>query len=167
MRVLRLVRKNAGRRLLRTVLTVIGLAIAVMAFAMIRTAVDAWYYGAEASAPDRLVSRNAVSIIFPLPLSYKEKIAQIDGVVGLSHGQWFAGVYVDPKNFFAQFAVDHTTFFDLYPEYVLPPEQMEAFLQERNAVIVGRKLADRFGWSLGDPVRLTGTIFPGDWDFIV
>ncbi|MEW5993010.1 MAG: FtsX-like permease family protein [Candidatus Zixiibacteriota bacterium] len=167
MRVLKLVRKNTGRRLLRTVLTIIGLGIAIMAFTLIRTSVDAWYYGAEVSSPNRLVTRNAVSIVFDLPLSYQEKIAQVEGVTGISHGQWFGGIYVDPKNFFAQFAVDHETFFDLYPEYVVSPDQMEAFRQERNAVIVGRRLADRFGWSVGDAVRLTGTIYPGDWDFVI
>lgn len=167
MRALKLIRKNALRRPLRTGLTVLGLAIAVMAFAIIRTSVDAWYAGAEASSPNRLVTRSAVSIIFTLPLSYREKIAGIEGVTGISNGQWFGGIYVDPKNFFAQFAVDHTTYFNLYPEFIVPPEQMEAFLAERNAAIVGRKLADRFGWSVDDAVRLTGTIFPGDWDFVI
>lgn len=167
MRIAKLMRKNATRRPLRTALTVLGLAIAVMAFVIIRTIVHTWYIGAEAASPNRLVTRNAVSMIFPLPISYKEKIAKIEGVTGISHGQWFGGIYVDPKNFFPQFAVEHTTFFDLYPEYVVPPEQMEVFLKERNAAIVGRKLADRFGWSLGDAVRLTGTIYPGDWDFVI
>ncbi|HWR83232.1 MAG TPA: ABC transporter permease [Candidatus Deferrimicrobium sp.] len=167
MSIVKLVGKNAFRHPLRTSLTISGLAIAVMAFIVIRTTVDAWYAGAEASSPNRLVTRSSVSIIFTLPLSYREQIAKIDGVTGISYGQWFGGIYVDPKNFFAQFAVDHATMFDLYPEYVVPPDQMEVYLKERNAVIVGRKLADRFGWSVGDAVRLTGTIYPGDWDFVI
>jgi len=167
MRIAKLIRKNATRHPLRTALTVLGLAIAVMAFAIIRTTVHAWYSDVEASSPNRLVTRNAVSMVFPLPLSYKEKIAKVDGVTGVSYGQWFGGIYVDPKNFFVQLAVDQTTFFDLYPEYIVPPDQLEAFLAERNAAVVGRKLADRFGWSVGDAVRLTGTIYPGDWDFII
>jgi putative ABC transport system permease protein len=167
MKVLKLVSKNAGRRFLRTVLTVLGLAIAVMAFAVIRTTIDAWYSDVKASSPNRLITRNAISMVFTLPLSYKDKIAKVDGVTDISYAQWFGGIYVDPKNFFAQLAVDPKTFFELYPEYIVPSDQMKAFLAERNAAIVGRKLADRFGWSLGDAVRLTGTIYPGDWDFVI
>ncbi|MFQ6009313.1 MAG: ABC transporter permease, partial [Candidatus Zixiibacteriota bacterium] len=167
MKALKLIGKNTIRHPLRTGLTILGLAIAVMAFAIIRTAIGAWYSDVKASSPNRLITRNAVSMIFTLPLSYKEKIERIEGVNAVSYAQWFGGIYVDPKNFFAQFAVDHTTFFDLYPEYIVPPDQLEAFMKERNAAIVGRKLADRFGWSIGDPVRLTGTIYPGNWDFVI
>ncbi|UCE23319.1 MAG: ABC transporter permease [Candidatus Zixiibacteriota bacterium] len=167
MKVLKLVSKNATRHLLRTALTILGLAIAVMAFAVIRTSIDAWYAGARASSPNRLVITNAISLVFDLPVAYKDKIAQIDGVTGISWAQWFGGTYVDPKNFFPQFAIDGETYLDLYPEYIIPSEQREAFLSERNAVIVGRALADRFGWSIGDPIRLTGTIFPGEWDFVI
>ncbi|UCD62649.1 MAG: ABC transporter permease [Candidatus Zixiibacteriota bacterium] len=167
MKVLKLVSKNTTRHLLRTLLTILGLAIAVMAFAIIRTSVDAWYAGAEASSPNRLVVTNNISLVFTLPLAYREKIAKVDGVTGLSWAHWFGGTYVDPKNFFAQFAVDHNTYLDLYPEYLIPPQQLATFLSERNAVIVGRQLADRFGWSLGDPITLTGTIYPGQWEFVI
>ena len=167
MKVLKLVSKNAKRHLLRTGLTILGLAIAVMAFGVIRTSIDAWYAGANASSPNRLIVTNNISLVFPIPLAYKEKIAQLEGVTGLSWAQWFGGVYVDPKNFFAQFAVDHNTYLDLYPEYIIPPNQKKAFLKERNSVIVGRQLADRFGWSVGDAVRMVGTIFPGEWDFVI
>jgi putative ABC transport system permease protein len=152
---------------LRTALTILGLAIAVMAFAVIRTAIDAWYAGANASSPNRLVVTNNISLVFPLPLAYREKLSQLDGVTGLSWAQWFGGTYVDPKNFFPQFAIDPETYLELYPEYLIPPGQKESFLKERNAVIVGRALADRFGWSVGDPIRLIGTIFPGEWDFVI
>ncbi|UCG62856.1 MAG: ABC transporter permease [Candidatus Zixiibacteriota bacterium] len=167
MKVLKLVSKNATRHLLRTFLTILGLAIAVMAFAVIRTSIDAWYAGANASSPNRLVVTNNISLVFPLPLAYKEKIEQLDGVTGISWAQWFGGTYVDPKNFFAQFAIDGESYLALYPEYIIPAVQKETFLKERNAVIVGRALADRFGWSVGDPIRLIGTIYPGEWDFVI
>lgn len=167
MKVLRLILRNTLRHPLRSSLTILGMAIAVMAFCVIRTAISAWYAGVEASSPRRLVTSNDVSIIFPLPMAYRDKVAAVPGVTGISYGQWFGGVYVDKKNFFAQFAVDPNTFFDLYPEYILPAEQLATFKQERNAAIVGRRLADRFGWKLGDVVRLTGTIYPGDWDFVI
>jgi putative ABC transport system permease protein len=165
--VLKLIFRNALRHKLRSFLTVLGLALAVMAFGLIRTFITAWYAGAEASAPDRLVTRSAVSIIFTLPLSYKEQIEKIEGVKDVTYALWFGGIYVDPKNFFAQFGVDHNTFFQVFPEYLVPPGQMEAFAGERKAVIVGRKLADRFGWKIGDHINLIGTIYPGDWDFII
>ena len=165
--VLKLVIRNALRHKLRTFLTILGLALAVMAFGLIRTFITAWYAGAEASAPDRLVTRNAVSIIFPLPLAYKEQIDKIEGVKQATYATWFGGIYIDPQNFFANFAVDHNTFFKVFPEYIVPADQLEAFNSERKAVIVGRKLADRFGWKNGDQISLIGTIYPGNWDFII
>ncbi len=167
MKILKLVSRNAFRRKLRTFLTVLGLALAVMAFGLIRTFINAWYAGAEAAAPDRLITRHAVSIIFSLPLSYKEQLEKIEGVEEVTYASWFGGYYVDPSNFFANFAVDHTNYFDIYPEFLLPPEQLEAFKQERRAAIIGQGLADRFGWTLGDKVTLIGAIYPGNWDFMI
>jgi len=167
MRVLKLVTKNTLRHPLRTFLTVLGMGIAVMAFTVIRTTVEAWYVGAEAASPNRLITRHAVSLTFFLPLSYKARLERVDGVSTVAHASWFDGYYVDPKNFFAKFAIEQDAYLDMYPEFVLPPDQKERFLRERNGAIVGRRLADRFGWSVGDPVRLTGTIFPGDWDFVI
>jgi putative ABC transport system permease protein len=167
MRIFKLIFRNAGRHKLRTFLTILGMGIAVMAFTVIRTTIDAWYAGAEAASPNRLITRHAVSLTFFLPLSYADRLARVDGVEKVSHASWFGGVYVDPKNFFAQFSVDHKSYFDMYPEFLIPEEQRQRFNQERNGAIVGRRLADRFGWSVGDPIRLTGTIFPGDWDFVI
>ncbi|MBD3258089.1 ABC transporter permease, partial [candidate division GN15 bacterium] len=167
MRVLKLVYKNSLRHSLRTLLTILGVAVAVTAFCVIRSAIDAWYLNAESAAPDRLVSRNAVSIVFSLPLAYRDKIEKIPGVEDVTHQSWFGGIYIDQSNFFPKFAMDHTNFFDIYPEYLVPPKQMETFMAERNAAIVGRGLADRFGWEVGDPVRIVGDIYPGNWDFVI
>jgi putative ABC transport system permease protein len=167
MKVFKLIARNALRHKLRTFLTILGLALAVMAFGLIRTFISAWYAGAQASAPDRLITRSLISIIFTLPLAYEEQLTKIDGVKEVAYANWFGGIYVDPKNFFAQYAVEHEDFFDIYPEFIVPSEQMEAFKGERSAAIVGRRLADRFGWKLGDKISLIGTIFPGDWDFVI
>jgi len=166
-RVFKLITKNTGRHLLRTLLTVLGLSIAVIAFIIIRTTVDAWYAGAEASSPNRLVTRHAVSLTFDLPLAYKEKIMKVDGVKDVSQGNWFAGQYIDDKNFFAQFAINHTNYLDIYPEILVPEDQMERFYKEKNGAIVGQGLIDRFGWTLGNKIQLTGTIYPGNWDFTI
>jgi putative ABC transport system permease protein len=143
------------------------MAIAVTAFCVIHSAIDAWYLQSESASPNRLVTRNAISLVFDLPLAYVDKVAAVEGVTGVSHSSWFGGHYIDPRNFFAKFAVDHTTYFDLYPELIIPADHWDQFARERNAVIVGRRLADRFGWEVGDPVRIIGDIYPGEWDFII
>ncbi len=167
MRILKLIRKNTWRHPLRTSLTVLGMAIAVMAFIMIRTAIEAWYSNSRAASPNRLVTIHAVSLTFSLPLAYERKIQDVPGVKAVSYAQWFGGIYVDPKNFFPQFAIEAKSYLDMYPEFLIPADEKDAFMRERNACLVGRKLADRFGWKVGDPIRLTGTIYPGDWDFVI
>lgn len=159
--------RNAFRHKLRTFLTVLGVTVAILAFGLLRTFIRAWYGGVEASSATRLITRSAVSLIFPLPLSYKEKIRQIDDVRTVSWGTWFGGIYIEEKNFFANFAVDARSYLDLYPEYLLTPEETKGFLRDRKAAVTGRKLAKRFGWKLGDLIVLRGTIFPGNWEFVL
>lgn len=164
---LKILVRNAFRHRLRTALTVAAVAVAILTFGLLRTVLDAWYAGLEATSATRLVTRNAISLVFPLPLAYESKIRQIQGVTEVTWGSWFGGIYIDEKNFFANFAVDPATYLRLYPEYELPDDQRAAFLRERSAAIAGRKLAARFGWKLGDPVTLKGTIFPGEWRFVL
>jgi putative ABC transport system permease protein len=165
--VLKLILRNVFRHKLRTGLTVLGITIAILAFGLLRTVVDAFYAGVDASSASRLVTRNAISIIFSMPLSYKDKIRQVEGVQLVSWGNWFGGIYIDEKNFFANFAVDPKTYLELYPELIMPPDQKSAFLRDRKGFVAGRKLADRFKWKIGDTVTLRGTIFPGQWDFVM
>lgn len=164
---LKLLWRNAFRHRLRTFLTILGITIAILAFGMLRTVIDAWYAGVSASSATRLVTRNAISLIFPLPISYKDRIRQVDGVRIVSYGNWFGGIYKEEKNFFANFAVDIDSYLKLYPEFVLPPDQLKAVLRDRKSCVVGRKLADRFGWKIGDTIPLKGTIFPGTWEFVL
>jgi len=164
---LKLLLRNAFRHKLRAGLTICGICVAILAFGLLRTVVSAWYAGVDASSSTRLVTRNAISLIFPLPLSYKDKIRSVEGVKIVSLGNWFGGIYIEEKNFFANFAVDSKTYLDLYPEFVIPPDQKLSFLKERKGCVVGRKLAKRFGWKLGDTIVLRGTIFPGNWEFIL
>jgi putative ABC transport system permease protein len=164
---LKLLLRNAFRHKLRTFLTILSITIAILAFGLLRTFISAWYAGVAASSASRLVTRNSISLIFPLPLSYKEKIRQIEGVKQVSWGTWFGGIYIDEKNFFANFAVDPRTYLDLYPEFALTPDQREAFFRERKSFVAGRKLAERFKWRIGDTVVLRGTIFPGNWEFVL
>jgi putative ABC transport system permease protein len=160
-----LVVKNALRHKLRTTLTVVGIVVAITAFGLLRTIVDAWYAGANASSSARLITRSSVSLVFQLPLTYAQKIRQIDGVQAVSWMNWFGGVYITERNFFPQFAVDPATFLDLYPEFVLAPDERKAFLTDRQGAVVGRKLADQYGWKVGDTIPLRGTIYSGTWTF--
>jgi len=167
MYLLKLILRNALRHKLRTLLTVLGLLVAILSFGLLQTVVDAWYTGANSAAPDRLVTRSAVSLVVPLPVHYRDKIRAIDGVRSVASANWFAGVYQEPKNFFPQFAIDPGPYLAMYPEYRIDPDQLRDFLRDRKGAVVGRKLADTYGFRLGDVVPLKGTIFAGNWDFTV
>lgn len=167
MHFLKLVLRNALRHKLRTGLTVLGLVVAILSFGLLQTVVDAWYAGAAGAAPTRLVTRNAISLVFPLPLNYRDKIRAVDGVRAVSYGNWFGGIYQEPKNFFPQFAIDAATYFDLFREYRVPEEEFKSFLRDRKGAIVGRKLADTYGFRVGDNVPIRGTIYAGNWEFTV
>jgi putative ABC transport system permease protein len=163
----KLILRNAFRHKLRTALTALGIVVAILAFGLLRTVVDAWYAGANAASATRLVTRNAISLVFPLPLTYVDKIRRIDGVRAVSHANWFGGIYVTEKNFFPQFAVQAQSYFALYPEFIIPPGEMRDFMHDRKGAIVGRKLAATYGFRIGDQVTLRGTIYPGNWEFVV
>ena len=164
---LSLIFRNAFRHRLRTLLTVVGLTVAVLAFGLLSTVVEAWYAGAEGASNARLIVRNSISLVFPMPLTYRQKIRQIDGVKAISTANWFGGIYKEPKNFFPQFAVEASTYLDLYPEYVLSDAERKEFMRDRKGALVGEKLAATYGFKLGDTVTLKGTIFPGQWEFVV
>ena len=167
MQILKLILKNSLRHKLRTALTLLGLVVAILAFGLLSTVVDAWYAGAEGASTARLVTRNSISLVFPLPLTYAQKIRQVEGVKAVSTANWFGGIYKEPKNFFPQFAVDAQSYFELYPEYIFDEAEKRDFQRDRKGAVVGRKLADTYGFKVGDGVTLKGSIFPGNWDFVV
>ncbi|MCX7770542.1 MAG: FtsX-like permease family protein [Proteobacteria bacterium] len=159
--------RNIFRHKLRSTLTVLSVSVAVLSFCLLNTIITAWYAGVSASSSYRLIVRNAISLVFSLPLSYKEKIRQVKGVTYVAQGNWFGGIYIEEKNFFANFAVEPETFLRLYPEFIVKEEEKKAFLSDRKGCLVGRKLIERFGWKVGDIVVLRGTIFPGNWEFVI
>jgi putative ABC transport system permease protein len=164
---LKLIIRNAFRHKLRAVLTVVGVAIAILAFGLLRTLVSLWYLGVEASSASRLVTRSSISLVFSMPISYKERIRHIRGVTEVSTMNWFGGVYVSEKNFFPNFAVEPRTFFKIYPEFILDENEKKNFFTDRRGAVAGRKLAAKYGWKIGDRITLKGTIFPGEWDFVL
>ncbi len=165
----KLILRNGLRHKLRSGLTVLGLVVAILSFGLLQTIVDAWYAGANAAAANRLVTRNAVSLIFPMPINYREKIRAVGGVERVAAANWFGGVYRDTsmENFFPRFAVDPEPYFAMYPEYLLEDEEFRAFMRDRKGAVIGRKLAVNHGFRIGDTLPLQGDIFPGNWEFTV
>jgi putative ABC transport system permease protein len=164
---LKLVARNVFRARLRSTLTIVGLVIAVLAFGLLQTVVRAWYAGSDAASATRLIARNAISLTFSMPVYYREKIRAVPGVTGVSVSNWFGGIYKEPKNFFAQFAVDAPTYFPMYPEYIFDPDEYAAFVRDRRGAVVGRQLADLYGFKVGDTIPLKSSIYPGNWEFTV
>ncbi len=167
MALLKLIVRNTFRQVLRSSLTVTGMAVAILAFCLLRTTVEAWYAGVAAASPDRLITRNAVSLIFTLPVSYHQRIQRVEGVRQVAYANWFGGIYIDEKHFFPRMAVGPSNFFDLFPEFLLSEGDRKAFWTRRNACIAGRKLVEKYKWKIGDPITMTGNIYPGEWRFVL
>ncbi len=167
MLIARLIALNLWRNSSRSLLTLIGLAISVLAFGLLSTVVEAWYSGAESASKARLITRSAISLVFPLPKSYEERIRGVDGVEAISYSRWFGGVYKDTRSFFPQFAVDVDTYFQIYPEFVMDEATYRVFQRDPRSAVVGRRLAEEHGFAPGDIINLRGTVFPGNWQFLV
>ncbi len=167
MRFLPLLLANLGRRKIRTGLTIGSFAAAMFLFGVLGAIRYGFRQGIDVAGADRLVVIGRTSIIQPLPLPYFERIKRIPGVRDVAHSTWFGGVYQDPKNFFAQFAIVPDDWIRMYPEFVVPPDQWKAFLADRQGAVIGRKLAARFGWKIGDhvPLKVPGYFGGGSWDF--
>ncbi len=151
--------KNLWRKKVRTIFTIGCLFVAFLLFGMLMTIRAAFAFGVDVAGLDRLVLIHKVSLIMPLPISYQSQLQSTPGVEVATHNTWFGGVYQDPSHFFAQIAVEPEPFMSIYPEYKLPPEQMTAWLADRQGVIVGADLARRFGWSVGDRIPIQATIW--------
>ena len=159
MRFLPLIWKNVWRRRFRTTFTLLSIFIAFLLFGILMTVRMAFSLGVDVAGLDRLVLINKITLIIPLPVSYQVRLQQVPGVEVATHQTWFNGIYQDPANFFANIAVEPEPFLRVYPEYRLPADQIRAWLSDRQGAIVGRDLADRFGWKIGDRIPLTGTIW--------
>src|SRR5262249_46189794 len=152
---------NLFRKKLRTTLTIGSFAVALFLFGVLAAIRGAFGMGVEVAGVDRLVVVNRVSIIQPMPIAYRDRLQNIPGVSGVTHFAWFGGVYQDPKNFFAQFAIDQDQQRMMFPEFLVPDDQWKAFLADKSGCVAGRALAKRFGWKLGDRIPIQGTAFEG------
>jgi putative ABC transport system permease protein len=156
--------RNTFRNKRRTILTILSISMSLFLISTLRTLLDALENPPQ--TPDsakRVVIRHATGLANTMPIAYRDKIARLPGVESVTASQWFGGIYKDPANFFAQFAVDADHFFDVYGDYhVQSPEQQARFIKDRTGALAGVTLAKRFGWNVGDRVTLKGAIFPVD-----
>jgi putative ABC transport system permease protein len=150
---------NFKRHRLRTTLTILSIIVAFILFGYLAAIRKAFQMGVSVAGADRLVTRHKVSIIQSLPISYKAQMEQIPGVAAVTHASWFGGIYKDPKNFFAQMPVIPDEYLKMYPEFELPPQQMDAWRHTRTGAIAGRKTAERYGWKVGDRIPIQATIW--------
>ena len=157
--------RNLFRKKTRTILTIGSIAVALFLFGLLVTIETALNAGVDVAGVDRLIVRNKISLIMPLPLSYQERLRQIDNVSEATFATWFGAIYQEPKNFFPQFAIDTDTFRTVFPEYEITDQEWRSFLADQEGAVVGRVTADRFGWNVGDRIPLQGTIWTGTWEF--
>jgi len=171
MKFLPLLWSSLWRKKIRTIFTLLSVFVAFLLFGLLMTIRGAFSFGVDIAGIDRLVLIHKVSLIMPLPVSYKERLAATEGVALVSHQTWFGGVYQDPANFFAQMVVEPEPFMKIYPEFKIPPDQVKTWLADRQGAVVGADLAKRFGWKIGDRIPITGTIWQPKqgqtWEFNV
>jgi putative ABC transport system permease protein len=163
---------NLQRKRVRTALTLASIVIAFLLFGLLQTMRTALTGGAELAGVDRLMTIHKISLIQPLPASYLNRIRSVEGVKIATSQDWFGGIYQDDRNQVAAFAVEPELFFDVYPEYSLPDEQKKAWLSDRGGIMVGKDIAARFGWKVGQKIALRSNIYTNtngtsSWDFNV
>ena len=159
-----LVVKNSLRNRRRSILTILSIGASLCLLGLLLAMYQALFMAEPTPAQAlRLITHHKVSLANLLPLSYRQKIKSVPGVVEVMTNQWFGGTYRDardPKNFFARFAIEPDKFFTIHPEIHLPPDQQHAFQTQRTACIAGKDLADKFGWKAGERITIVGDIFP-------
>jgi putative ABC transport system permease protein len=170
MKFLYLISCNLKRKKLRTSLTLLSVFVAFLLYGLLCTTKEAFTAGVSMAGADRLVVRHKVSLIMTLPVNYGARMERVAGVASAAHFTWFNGIYQnESKNFFGSFPVNPEPFLAMFPEYLLPEAQQQAWLKTRTGAIIGRSLADRFKWKIGDRVPLTSPIWPrkgdGAWEF--
>src|SRR5262249_9308655 len=169
-----LMRKNLFRRKLRAGLMIVSILVAFMIFGVLAGFYRAFTAGEDRAAADRLITVNRINFTQPMPVAYFNRVRAVDGVRQVSYANWFGGYYQDPKNIVMTFAVEPTTYFDVYRnEFELPADQLQAFIRNRTGAVVGEAMARKWGWKVGDRVPLSSNIFTQKssgghtWDFTI
>ena len=159
MKYFRFIWTNVWRKKIRTSLTILSVFVAFLLFALLSAIGFAFRGGVDVADAERLIVIDKISLINPLPMSYMNRIASTAGVHSVTHSSWFGGYYQEPRNQFAQFPVDPQSYFDMYPEFNMPGEQLDAFKRNRSGVVVGQELAATYGWEIGDRIPIQATIW--------
>jgi putative ABC transport system permease protein len=150
------------RRKARTIFTLLSIVVAFVLFAYLAAVRVAFSAGVDVAAAERLFTTHKVSLIQPLPASYQAQIAQVPGVVAVTHATWFGGIYQDANKGFQgvfQAPVDPEPYLAMYPEFKVPEDQRKAWIQDREGVLIGETTAKRYGWKVGDRVPINGTFW--------
>ena len=147
------------RKPVRTGLTIASIVVAFLLFGLLKTMEGALALAADLAGVDRLATMHKVSMIQQFPLSYLNRVRAVDGVVAATPFIWFGGIYQDERNQIAAQATEADTFFEVYPEYDLPPQQRADWISDRSSMIVGKVLADRFGWKIGDTIPVRSSFY--------
>jgi putative ABC transport system permease protein len=172
MKYLSLVWRNLLRKKVRTIFTLLSVLVAFVLFGYLSAINLAFSLGVDVTGRDRLVVIHKISLIQPLPVSYQDRLEALPGVREAAHATWFGGKYQDKENEFPIMAVDPEKFMSLYPEFLVSEEQKKTWLANRTGVMVGRHVAERFAWEIGDRIPIQGTIFrladgTDTWEFTV
>ena len=171
MKFLHLVWRNLMRRKIRTFITLMSIVVAFVLFGALMAIRAAFSMGIDIAGADRLMMIHKVSIIQPLPSSYGDRIKATEGVTMMTHANWFGGYFQEPTNFVQSMAVDPASWFEMYPEFEVPPDQKKAWLADRTGAIIGVDLATRMNWKIGDRVPLLAPIYQrahdGPWEFTI
>lgn len=159
MKYLGLIWRNIWRKKIRTSLTMLSVCVAFLLFALLSAFGYAFKSGEDVADAERLVVIHKISLINPLPMAYKARIAATEGVQAVTHASWFGGYYQDPRNQFGQFPTDPYEYFSLYSELNMPEEQLDAWARNRTGAVIGREIAEQFGIKVGDRIPLQATIW--------
>ena len=170
MKYLPLIWSGLWRKRARTIFTMLSIVTAFLLFGMLQGVIGAFDRAVADSAVDRLTVTSKVSFTEPLPYSYLRQLQSLPGIAGVSHLSWFGSWYQSNKNQIFSFPTEPRPYFAMYPEIKLPPGQLEALIRTRNGAVIGRELANKYGWKIGARVPLHSYIWtkPGgssDWEF--
>ena len=157
--------RNVRRNKLRSLLTMMAIAICLMLMTFLYgylASIEAW--GREADKYNRVVVMNSQGFGGEVPLKMLDEIRELDGVVAAVPFSWFGGKYGDGTEFFAQFGTDPQRVFDVWSELKIPPEQLAEFKRDKQGCVVDRPLADKLGLKIGDRVPIQGTFYQYNLD---
>ena len=167
MKFAKLVFKNILRNRLRTLLTILSLVVSLFLIVTLGTILTEFERNTEESNPLRLMSRHAVSLGFVLPMAHLERIRAVPGVKNAMEFNWFGGIYIDEKNFFANFAVDAKRLREIFTELKMSDAEWQAFINDKQGAIVGQKLVTLYGFTPGQRVTLKSPIYNQSVEFVI